>query len=242
MAGPHTARARARAQMLDEIKLRALEQLAAEGAANLSLRAIARDLGLVSSGIYRYYANRDELLTALIIDAYQDLTRVVTAADAETPVASFRSRWLLRCTALRDWARTEPARFQLIYGSPVSDYRAPQDTVAPAGAVVLAFFTVVSDAAADRAPGATDGVPDPVLQDQLDQVAAGLEMTIPAAQLARAVGAFGEVIGLVTLELGGHFVGGFEPAGPLFASCVSDIGDRLGLVDAPVDQSARSDS
>src|SRR5688572_5433756 len=70
VAGPHTARARARVRMVEQIKQEALGQLTAEGAAGLSLRQIARELGLVSSGLYRYFASREELLTALILDAY----------------------------------------------------------------------------------------------------------------------------------------------------------------------------
>ena len=62
-------RARVRAEMIDEIKTVARRHLATDGA-NLSLRAVARDMGMVSSALYRYFASRDDLLTALIIDAY----------------------------------------------------------------------------------------------------------------------------------------------------------------------------
>src|SRR4029453_1796564 len=73
-------RAKARAEMVDEIKAIARRHLACEGA-NLSLRAVARDLGVVSSAIYRYFASRDDLLTALILDAYNSLGAAVEAAD-----------------------------------------------------------------------------------------------------------------------------------------------------------------
>ena len=132
MAGPHTARARARAQMLEQIELEALAQLAAEGAPSLSLRQIARELGLVSSGLYRYFASRDELLTALIVDAYADLAQAVEVADTGLEPHEYRRRWLLRCLALRAWARSEPARYQLIYGSPVPGIR-HQRTPSPRG-------------------------------------------------------------------------------------------------------------
>ncbi len=94
MAGPHTARARARAQMLEQIKREALAQLAAEGAPGLSLRQIARELGLVSSGLYRYFASRDELLTALIVDAYADLARAIEVADGGLDQHEYRRRWV----------------------------------------------------------------------------------------------------------------------------------------------------
>ena len=69
-------RARVRAEMIEEIKSAARRHLAADGA-NLSLRAVARELGMVSSALYRYFASRDDLLTALIIDAYNVLGAIL---------------------------------------------------------------------------------------------------------------------------------------------------------------------
>ncbi|MFC7478796.1 TetR/AcrR family transcriptional regulator [Luedemannella flava] len=127
-------RARVRAEMLAEIKAVARRHLATDGA-NLSLRAVARDMGMVSSALYRYYASRDELLTALIIDAYDALGEAVERADASvTDRADARGRWLACCHAVRDWALAEPAEYALIFGSPVPGYAAPVDTVRPRSA------------------------------------------------------------------------------------------------------------
>src|SRR4051794_28037885 len=111
-------RARVRAEMTAEIKAAARRHLATDGA-NLSLRAIARDLGMVSSALYRYFASRDELLTALIIDAYNDLGEVAERADAAvTDRTDARSRWMTVAHALRGWALTNPAEYALLYGTP----------------------------------------------------------------------------------------------------------------------------
>lgn len=226
MAGPHTARAQARVQMLTEIRGRALRQLAEEGAAGLSLRAIARDLGLVSSGIYRYYANRDDLLTALIVEAYDDLAAAVRQAAG--PDGEPRPRFLARWGAFRRWALTSPARFQLLYGSPVPGYRAPAETVGPATAVLLALLEVLP---ATRPAAGSGRALDPTLTDQLVAVAGALDLDLPAGTLSAAVAGFAELVGLVTLELGGHLVGGFEPAGPLADRTLADLADRLALPD-----------
>lgn len=229
MAGPHTPRARAREAMLGEIKQQALAQLATEGPAELSMRAIARELGMVSSGLYRYYVSRDELLTQLIIDSYQELADALEQADQSLPARHYRRRWLARCAALRDWSRSQPHRFQLIYGSPVPGYSAPADTVAPAMAVIVAILRPVDDAAA---AGALTPEPTPrskVLRGQLSAVADGLELHLDPGALTRAVGGFAHLIGLLTLELGGHFVGGFEPADDLFAEQVATLGAQIGL-------------
>src|SRR5689334_6455211 len=136
-----TPRERARAETLAQIKRLALDQLATTGAGELSLRAIARELNLVSSAIYRYYPSRDELITALLIDAYADLL----AEAARTDRRGARRRWADTADALRRWARAEPHRFALIYGTPIPGYRAPADTVAPAGRVMHALAAPLAE-------------------------------------------------------------------------------------------------
>ncbi|MFY9891603.1 MAG: TetR family transcriptional regulator, partial [Streptosporangiaceae bacterium] len=109
-------RARVRAEMTDEIKAVARRHLAAEGA-NLSLRAVARDMGMVSSALYRYFASRDDLLTALILDAYNALGAAVEEADgAVSDRADLRGRWRSATRAVRGWALASPAEYALLYG------------------------------------------------------------------------------------------------------------------------------
>jgi AcrR family transcriptional regulator len=137
-------RARVRAEMTDEIKAVARRHLATDGA-NLSLRAVARDLGMASSAVYRYFASRDELLTAMIIDAYEALGGT---AEASVRAGRFQDRFLSVCHAVRDWALANPHEWALIYGSPVPGYQAPRDTVEPAVRVIVLIGTIVGEAAA----------------------------------------------------------------------------------------------
>src|SRR5215472_3533002 len=148
-----TARERARAELSREIKEEARRQLAASGAGGLSLRAVAKELGMVSSALYRYYPSRDDLLTVLIIDAYDALgaaaegaIAVAQAADGR-PVPA-RDRWTAACHAVRDWALANPHEYALIYGSPVPGYRAPEATIGPAARVPLAFVGLLGEALA----------------------------------------------------------------------------------------------
>ena len=171
-----TARERARAELTREIKEEARRQLAAAGADGLSLRAVARELGMVSSALYRYYQSRDDLLTALIIDAYNAVGEAAEQAVAGTVPAGdtvptsdtaptsdtvptsdtaptsdtgpARERWIGACRAVRDWARANPHEYALIYGSPVPGYRAPEATIGPAARVPLALVGVVQGALA----------------------------------------------------------------------------------------------
>ena len=119
----------ARARRRDDVTRRVLQigrrHLTEYGAAALSLRAVTRDLGMVSSAVYRYVESRDELLTLLVVDAYTELGDVVDARLAELHRAAWDTRVLAVCVAVRAWAVREPARYALLYGSPVPGYEAP---------------------------------------------------------------------------------------------------------------------
>jgi AcrR family transcriptional regulator len=142
--------------MVTEIKTVARRHLATDGA-NLSLRAVARDMGMVSSALYRYFASRDDLLTALIIDAYNALGAAVEDPDAAvTERDDLRGRLLALGRAVRQWALANPAEYALIFGSPVPGYAAPADTVVAAQRtpdVLLGIF--VDGVAAGRLDAAT---------------------------------------------------------------------------------------
>ena len=111
-------------------------QLVDRGAAGLSVRAIARDLGMVSSAVYRYVSSRDELLTLLLVDAYSDLADTVDRAR-ENVGDLWSDDVVAIARAARRWALTYPARWALLYGSPVPGYHAPPDRTTPAGTRVL---------------------------------------------------------------------------------------------------------
>ncbi|WP_163543743.1 TetR/AcrR family transcriptional regulator [Occultella kanbiaonis] len=245
MAAPRTARAIARAELTQQIKDEALRQLGDAGAGELSLRAISRELGMVSSALYRYFASRDELLTALIIDAYADLADALDAADATfsdpdhaTPAATGTEpaaqaaqaeRWATAAVTLRDWALAQPHRYSLLYGTPVPGYRAPMETTVPAERVMLAFFRPLEAVALAGDPAGD--VADVGLNAELRAAGTLLGPHIGPARLAAGVAALAQVIGFVTLEIGGHFHGGFEPADALYAHAIEALTGSLGLVD-----------
>ncbi|MFC6932625.1 TetR/AcrR family transcriptional regulator [Actinomadura yumaensis] len=146
MNAGRTARERARAELTSEIKKEARRQLGASGPAGLSLRAVARELGMVSSALYRYFPSRDELLTALIVDAYDALGERTETAAREVPRDGFRARWRAVCEAVRAWAVENPHEYALVYGSPVPGYQAPDATIGSAARVPAALFGIVRDA------------------------------------------------------------------------------------------------
>ncbi|MEV7970734.1 TetR/AcrR family transcriptional regulator [Sphaerisporangium sp. NPDC088356] len=146
MNASRTARERVRAELISEIKEVARRQLAIEGTSGLSLRAVARELGMVSSAIYRYFPSRDELLTALIIEAFNAVGAAVEEADAACPRDRHLDRWMAVCRSIRTWALAHPSEYALIHGSPVPGYVAPQDTAVAAARDGIVFAAILRDA------------------------------------------------------------------------------------------------
>lgn len=226
MSAHRTARERARAELTAEIKDEARKQLADNGGNGLSLRAVARELGMVSSALYRYFPSRDELLTALIVDAYNALGDTLDKASAseESPAA----RWRAAAHALRSWACTHRHEYALLYGTPVPGYRAPDETAAPGGRVPGAFLWIVLHAwragdIDDRCMGdvAVAAAPGDTLRSQARTISEALDMTeLPAELVLRAVDAWTQLFGTVALEFTGQFANTLDPADSYFARAV----------------------
>jgi AcrR family transcriptional regulator len=182
--------------------------LAEHGAAGLSLRAVTRDLGLVSSAVYRYVANRDELLTLLVVDAYTELAEVVDAAVRGSADQPWSTRILSAANALRDWALSEPARYALLYGSPVPGYAAPPErTTEPGTRVIRTLLTLVAEGAAvgDIVNGAGPVPLCTPLRVDLVALAGELALDIDPDLLARAGMLWSVVFGAVSLEVFGQY-------------------------------------
>jgi AcrR family transcriptional regulator len=197
-------RARARLETIDQIKQIAREHLAVDGP-NLSLRAVARDLGVVSSAVYRYFASRDELLTALILDGYTALADAVEEAEAAVPRRELAGRWSAIGRAARDWALANQHEYALLYGSPVPGYAAPADTVEPATRPVGLALAILRDGV-ER--GHVEAPPDRlprVVRADVENVQAlpGFE-ELPATVITRVMSMWALLFGTISFELFGR--------------------------------------
>jgi AcrR family transcriptional regulator len=215
-------RERARQAVLEEITVEARRQLARDGAAGLSLRSVARELDMVSSGIYRYVASRDALLTMLIVAGYDRLGAALEQAAGNGPA---RERWRDTCLALRAWAAAHPHEYALLYGSPVPGYAAPQDTIDPATRVYAAL--------AEPLRRATPPVSQPALTGALAEdgirLADALDLAISPETAIALLGALGTVFGLVSLELFGHTHNVVTDHEAFFTHHLEALADRFGL-------------
>jgi AcrR family transcriptional regulator len=200
-----TARERARRELTEEIKTVGRRHLAEHGSAALSLRAVAREVGMVSSAVYRYFPSRDDLLTALIIDAYDAVGARAEAAEHATRTRDIAARWLAVVEAVRAWALENPHEYALIYGSPVPGYAAPEATIEPAARVPLALLRMLAEgcAAGEIETGTTPTMARAIRSDfaQLRRAAAP---DVPDAVLSRGLAAWAQVLGNINLEMFGH--------------------------------------
>lgn len=229
---PRTARAVARAELTEAILRAATAQLGEVGPAALSLRAVARDLGMASSALYRYFPSRDALLTALIIRCYDDLGGAVEIADAGVGRADHAGRFAALAHALHDWARAHPHEYALLYGSPVPGYAAPADTVGAAGRVTAAVLSVVRDAqVAGRRPTHRGQVPEPEAAS-VAPVASATSPPLVPAYAVRGLLVWSTLVGHVSLELFGHLHRGVLDYDVHFAHVVGQLVADLGLLDA----------
>lgn len=187
--------------MLADITRIGRDHLAADGAAALSLRAVARDLGVVSSAVYRYVKSRDELLTLLVVDAYDELGDAVDEAlgDAQSPVEKFCALG----RAVRSWGLREPARYALLFGSPVPGYHAPAErTTGPGTRVIVTLVSIFDEAArAGRLAERTADVPLDGLHDDFDAVRRDMGTDIPDESIARGVLVWVSLFGAVSFDV-----------------------------------------
>lgn len=224
------ARDRVRAELTQEITDLARRQLASTGAAGLSLRAVAREMGMVSSALYRYFPSKDDLLTALIIDGYNALGAAVEDADAGCARDDHPGRWLAVCRAIRAWALAHPHEYALLYGSPVPGYKAPQDTIGPAMRDTIVFGRILSEAHAAGALTPPADLP-PVPPSPAGDLARVREVMpgVPDEVVARGVTAWAGAFGMVSFELFGQFDNVVEDRATLFDHTVRTLGRLLGL-------------
>ncbi|MFF1961887.1 TetR/AcrR family transcriptional regulator [Streptomyces sp. NPDC058220] len=237
MAGEiQTPRARYREQTRAEIKAAALQQLAEGGVQSVALTRIAKDMGLSGPALYRYFAGRDDLLSALIRDAYDEVALAVEHATDSAPREDARAALHVLAGAYRDWAVAEPHRYQLIQGTPVPGYAAPPDTLLRARAALGPLLRVFAGASP------TDAVRpvvaemdawvrrDGAVADWLgEHTGLGAQDPGSGTALAGAVLTWTQLHGAVSLEVSGQYAGMGHRAGTLLTAQLDALADAFRL-------------
>ena len=202
-----SARALARDQVTRAILTSARGQLGTVGPAALSVRAVARDVGMVSSAVYRYFPSRDELLTALLVECFDEQGEAVETAVAACGPDDVAGRWSALAEAFRGWALTHPWDYALLYGSPVPGYVAPEQTVGPAvrtPRVLMALLVDAAERGLHPAPAGAGQEPGAAFHAAVGDLRELAGADLPDGLLLAGLAAWSGLVGGVTLELFGH--------------------------------------
>lgn len=103
-----------RAELLET----AIEQLQSADAEDLSLRALARAVGVSQTAPYRHFADKGELLAAMATQGYRDLLAALHAAGDQSPDCPTR-QLIGFAHAYVDYAGKSPQLFKLMFGPAV---------------------------------------------------------------------------------------------------------------------------
>ncbi len=222
-------RAATRAATIERIKSTSRALLARHGASGLSLREVAREMNQTSSALYRYFASRDELLTALIVDAYVDLGATAEASESLVDREDLRGRWRAACDAIRQWSHVHPHEYSLIFGSPIPGYEAPEYTIAAATRVVSVIARILNDACQREMP-VTNARDDDAARGALEMAGVAIVMPdVPASVAIRGIFAWTQIFGFISFELFGHLVGSIRNGDDAFEQLISATADQVGI-------------
>lgn len=93
----------------------AIKRIAQEGVDKLSLRAVARDLGVSQTAPYRHFTDKTHLLTLLAQQGFQELTEVTYTAAMEHPNHTLKAMMAVGMSYLK-FAQDHPEHYRLMFG------------------------------------------------------------------------------------------------------------------------------
>ncbi|WP_434587349.1 TetR/AcrR family transcriptional regulator [Streptomyces sp. A5-4] len=207
ITAPPSLRERRRAVATQEILDAAERHITEHGPSALSLRAVARSLGMTVQALYHYFPRRDALVAELIAKAYDDLADAVQAAVDNTADDSAVPRLVVAAEGYRHWAIAHPERFQLLYGTPLRDYAAPADgstTRAMRRMGTIFERELFGEFTQAQLTAAQVPMLSPPLRARLEHQSSGNPEPLPPPAAALLMSAWGHMHGLVVLEVFGH--------------------------------------
>lgn len=224
--------ARGTLDMSDDIKTVAHQQMAQRGTAGLSLRGIARSLGITAPAIYHYYPSLDDLITALIVDAFSDLAEAMEAAEMTVMTGRAGSKILAMTMAYRQWAIEHPVDFQLIYGNPIPGYEAPTEVTIPlARRPFMGIFRCYLQAynSGELVIPFEYRIVPPLMAAAADEWQRRVSIDLPAALVGLLMSGWSHIHGMVMLELFHHSQAMVGDGAEFYRFEVEALLRRLGL-------------
>jgi AcrR family transcriptional regulator len=224
-------RERLRAATVREIKDAARRLLVADGPQAVTLRAVARELGLSAPALYRYFPSHEEFVAALIVDFFDEMTASMCVERDRLPADDPTGRLLAVAREFRRWAVTHPAEFGLVFGSPVPDLLTQHEDLSPCHQAGLRFGAVFIELISELWARQPFPVPDeseldPALARQLTarrEIFAGL----PVAAAYVLLMCWSRLYGLVCMEVFDHLHWALDEVEPFFEAQLHELGERL---------------
>jgi AcrR family transcriptional regulator len=228
-----TRRERIRDATLREIKDVARAHLRAHGPAGISLRGIAREIGMTAPALYRYFGGLDDLLMAMIEDYTDEISDAMEAARDALPPDQLGARLVAVTRAFRRWALDHRPEFAMVFGAPVPGFDMPAGKHVAGGRFGGIFFELFTDLWRQSPfPVPADEDIPPALLRQLENYGGpgcAVDAGVPAGVVRMYAGCWVRLYGLVTMEVFGHVHFLLEDAEPLFEAELHDLGVMLGV-------------
>jgi AcrR family transcriptional regulator len=229
-------RDRLRAATMREITQTARRILVDQGPDAVSLRAIARDMGMTAPALYRYFGSHEDLLKHVIGELFIELTDDLHKALKAVPDGDLSGKFLAVSREFRHWALDHPAEYGLLFGTPLPGLDVDHDDIASEcgrrlGLTFLALFQELWQKAPFPVPA--DEEIDPRLREQLERYRAGLGSELPLGTFLIFLECWVRLQGAVSLEAFGHLCFALDDPTPMFERMLADVGPRLGLTYEP---------
>ncbi|MEM9200427.1 MAG: TetR/AcrR family transcriptional regulator [Actinomycetota bacterium] len=235
-APPLTRRERLRAELTAEIKAVARRQLDEGGPSAVSWRGIARAVGMSPASLYTYFESLDDLYTSLIAESYSGHAAALQRAVDAMAGRPLPDRLFASMIGYREWGVRRPGEFRLLYNNPIPEYQAPEDgpTTDATLAVGAVFLTLLQEG---WRSGEIDPAPPgpPVDTDKIYE-AYGIEIT--SDEFRTAIGAWGTIHGLTSLEVHNNLSDDWIDAPAVFLAEMRTLSRSWGLADAGDDVAA----
>jgi AcrR family transcriptional regulator len=228
-------RDRVRAATAGEIKQTARRILVAEGPEAVSLRAIAREMGMTAPALYRYFSSREDLVRHVCGDIFTEIATDVRAASAraaQEPGGDVTAKLIAACREFRHWALTHREEFGLLFGTPLPGLEALHNDKVDecaldfAGSWITLFLELWQR---HPFPVPADDQIEPGLLSQLTRYTDGLGVDLPAGAALTFLRCWVHLYGMVSLEVFGHLHFALDDAAPMFEITLGELADLVAL-------------
>jgi AcrR family transcriptional regulator len=243
-AVPLSRRDRVRAATSKEILQTARKLLVEEGPAAISLRAIAREMGMTAPALYRYFGSHEELLRHVVAEIFTDLADHVrgaihaagdTMSGAPTEAEVMAVKMIAGCREFRAWALEHVPEFSMVFGSPLPGlevlHEIQRDPTVDCGyRFGQVFLDLFGELYRQRPfPIPADDEIQPSLRRQLTRYRELVISDLPLGALQTFLRCWVLLYGTVSLEVFGHMEFALDDASPMFELMLADLGPMVGL-------------